>query len=222
MAHIIKLDKKEDVLSVIKKIKNLKETEVIFVLEQGSKLLRSSANMKLMRRTGETLDKIIKIQTDDKIGRVLAAKAGVLADGDDIDTRQLIKKTVARSNQRRTKITPNFSDVRGNRRILPRGTANTLAQTQTEPTEIEVEEDFSYVDSLSLNWKRIGKWGAGVVGVVLIAGLVFALLLPSATVTIYARSEPVTRDLEIKVDSSFASVDAENLVMPAVKVINCC
>jgi hypothetical protein len=203
-------------MSVIKKIKNLKEKEVVFVLEKGSKLLRSSANMKLMRRTGETMDKVVKVQTDDKMGRVLAAKAGVLADGEDSNTKQLIKKTVERPRISGTKIKPNFSDVRGNRRILPRETIESLEPV--DEAELEAEEKADEHEIWSFDWRRMGKWGVVAVAIVLVFGLILALTLPAATVTIYARSEPVTRDLEIKVDASFNVVDGENLVIPGTSI----
>ena len=73
MAKLIKLNKKDDVASVIKKIKDLKDKQITFILESGSVLLANSANLKLLKRTGEALGKKVRVQTDDELGMVLAA-----------------------------------------------------------------------------------------------------------------------------------------------------
>ncbi|MDP4001206.1 MAG: hypothetical protein Q8P83_03120 [bacterium] len=210
MAHIIKLDKKEDIVSVIKRIKKLRETEVIFELEKGALLLSSSANMKLMRRTGETMGKTIKVKTHDELGRILAAKAGVLAEGlEEIDTQRLIKKT-SRINSR---VKPNFSDVRNSTKILPKGTVETLQDTYADDEE---EEDVSSPSGISKSLRILFKWGVGLTSVLIIIGLIVALVLPTATITIYARSEPITRDLEVTVDQNITSADNESLTVPGV------
>ncbi|MBI2607540.1 MAG: hypothetical protein HYW51_01820 [Candidatus Doudnabacteria bacterium] len=207
MAHIIKLDKKESILSVIKKIKDLKETEVIFELEKGALLLKSSANLKLMRKTGETLGKTIKVKTSDELGRILSAKAGVLLGGEEADTRQLIQKTTSI----RPKIKPNFSDIRATSKILPSGTAKTLVHAFTG-------EKLRSPIPISGKFRSIVNWTLLVAVGLVIIGLFLALVLPTATITLYARSEPVTRDLEITVDKGDGSDNGSRLTIPGTLI----
>ena len=68
---IIKLNKKDDIAIVVKKIKDLKEREVIFELEKGSALLDSSNNLRLIKKTGEVLGKRVRVVTDDPTGQIL-------------------------------------------------------------------------------------------------------------------------------------------------------
>src|SRR5258707_732343 len=111
-APIIKLGKKDDIASVVRQIKDLRDKEVIFELESGSALLRSSDNLKLMKRTGEALGKKIRVTTDDEIGRILAKKAGVLLD--DTDVKMPRSTRVARSD-----VKPRFSDILSSTRVKP-------------------------------------------------------------------------------------------------------
>src|SRR5438067_377179 len=104
---IIKLGKKDDIVAVVKQIKNLRDKDVIFELEKGSLLLKSSENLKLMKRTGEALGKKIQVSTDDEIGRILAKKAGVLAGNLDI------KMPKGLSRVSRSDVKPRFSDIMG-------------------------------------------------------------------------------------------------------------
>ena len=104
---IIKLGKRDDIASVVKLIKDMKDREVVFELEAGSAMLRSSDNLKLMKRTGEALGKNIKVSTTDEIGMILAKKAGVLY-GDAVVKMPKGATRVARSD-----VKPRFSDILG-------------------------------------------------------------------------------------------------------------
>lgn len=63
------------------------------------------------------------------------------------------------------------------------------------------------------------KWAVTfvVVSVLVVAILVLAVL-PSANVTVYAKAQSVSRDLELTIDGNAASVDASKLVLPATSV----
>ncbi|HMR55057.1 MAG TPA: hypothetical protein PKD34_00490 [Candidatus Doudnabacteria bacterium] len=60
------------------------------------------------------------------------------------------------------------------------------------------------------------KWAMGFVAVSLIVVLVLTLVvLPSATVTIYAKGQNVARDLELTINSNASAVDVSRLTLPA-------
>lgn len=63
------------------------------------------------------------------------------------------------------------------------------------------------------------KWAMSFVVVSLIAVLVLVfVVLPQATVTIYAKGQSVARDLEVSINSNVSEVDASRLVLPASSV----
>jgi hypothetical protein len=204
----IKLGKKDDIAAVVKQIKDLRDRDVVFELERGSLLLRSSDNLKLMKRTGEVLGKKIQVVTDDEIGRILAKKAGVLFGGGEVSMPKTSVR-VARSD-----IKPKFSDILGGRRILARSTDKPVSPMTIMPAISLPKIKFRF-GWLKNNFVRI----AIVVLVVLVlAVFVLAIFLPKASITIYARSEQVTRDLELTVDKNFTTINTDNLQIPGVSV----
>ena len=78
-SRIIKLGPKDDIVSIVKQIKSLKDSEVIFDVDKDLELFASSNSLRLVKKTGEALGKVVKIQTNDKVGRILAKKEGMLA-----------------------------------------------------------------------------------------------------------------------------------------------
>jgi len=72
-------------------------------------------------------------------------------------------------------------------------------------------------DAKQLPHKRsYWKWAMGFVVVSVIAVLVLTLVvLPSATVTIYAKGQNVARDLELTINSNASAVDVSRLTLPA-------
>jgi hypothetical protein len=213
----IKLGKKEDLASAIRQIKASKDREVIFELEKGSVLLSASENLRLMKKTGDVLGKKVYIQTDDELGQMLAQKAGVIRD----DAVKLIKfkpqLRVAGSD-----IKPRFSDIVNNPKPKKTVVAQKSFEEQQPITQYqEVEEAIPRVNSSvtyrkpSSNFSRIFILSI-VVLVILVFGL--AVLLPQATVLVYARSEQVSRDLEITVDKNATAVDTDKLIIPGFLV----
>lgn len=63
------------------------------------------------------------------------------------------------------------------------------------------------------------KWSMGFVAVSLIAVLVLVLVvLPSASVTVYAKAQNVSRDLEVVINSNASGVDPSRLTLPATSI----
>lgn len=213
---IIKLGKREDIASAIQQVKKLREREVVFQLEKGSLLLSTSDNMKLLKRTGESLGKTVKIETDDEIGRILAKKAGVLYGDEEV---RMPKPTlrVARSD-----VKPKFSDIMGSRKVSiqhlpaqsPKSFLSKLAPVVAMPTILGVKK-YSGSGFFSRNGFKIF---IGVLVVLVLAVFALVMFLPKATITVFARSERVARDLELTVDKNTTTVDTDNLQIPGVAV----
>ena len=215
---IIKLGRKDDLASVVKQIKDLRDREVIFDIEKGSVMLKTSDALRLMKKTGEVLGKKIQITTDDEIGQVLAKKAGVLA-GDTSEVRMPRGMTrVARSD-----VKPRFSDILGPpRKAMSKVVEHTqqLMETvgiTTMPKSASKISRSAYEEPARPGPNRSKTWIWVLAGIVIVF-LGLAIYLPQANVTIYARSEPITRDLEITVDQRATTVDASKLVIPAFPI----
>ncbi|HEV8601662.1 MAG TPA: hypothetical protein VGQ87_03670 [Patescibacteria group bacterium] len=208
MANIIKLGKTEDIVSVIQRIKNLQENEVIFELEKGALLLGSSANLKLMKRTGETMGKKITVKTDDEVGRLLAIKAGVLAGQSADDMRKIAPKSAGAVNS------ASVSDIKPKAKATVESASVQPLQPVAKASPAVLPKKFR----LNFKFGTAAKIAGVVVAVLLLAIIASAIILPKANITIYARSEPINRDFEIKVDKNITAPDIENSVIPGMVV----
>lgn len=207
---IIKLGKREDIASAIQQVKKLREREVVFQLEKGSLLLATSDNLKLLKRTGESLGKTVKIETDDEIGRILAKKAGVLYGDEEVKMPKPAGVRVARSD-----VKPRFSDILGSRRILNKAVGSTVGPVAAISSVAKLSRINSEPSRLSRSFYKLFILGL-VILIVAVFGL--AVFLPKATVTVFARSEQVSRDLELTVDKNTTQVNTDNLQIPGVTV----
>lgn len=214
-SKVIKLGKKADIASIVKQIKDLQDKEVIFELETGSALLRSSDNLKLMKRTGEALGKKIRVVTDDEIGKILAKKAGVLADHIEVHMPKPTIIKVARSD-----VKPRFSDILGS----GKPTARPVHQIMEKPLSFSMPKiSIPALPKVRWDFWRFEATKSSKILIASLAGLIlifFALaaLLPKATITVFARSEAVTRDFEIVVDKNITKADSDNLEIPGFSI----
>ncbi len=207
---IIKLGKKDDIANVVRQIRATRDSEIIFELEKGSALLKDSDSMRLMKRTGEAMGKKILVETDDETGKILAKKAGVLAGDQNVSMPKQAGVKVSRSD-----VKPRFSDIGRSRKPVSRPTPMP-ALKKTIPTPApRLTEAKKSVASIPSRFGRKYFWGLA--GLVLVF-FTLAVLLPQATVTVLARSEPVSRDLEIIVDKNAKEVNSSTLVIPGIPV----
>jgi hypothetical protein len=205
---VIKLGKKDDIASVIQQIKSLRDREIIFELAAGSVLLSSSDSLKLLKRTGEALGKTVKVITDDEIGRILAKKANVLYGDAEVTMPKNVPR-VARSD-----VKPRFSDIMGSRKIFSTAT-NRAIQPAGAAVPAKPPQNNTRASRSTSNFSKIFIFGV-VILVVAVFGL--AVLLPKATIAVFARSEQVSRDLELTVDNNTSAADPDNLQIPGVPI----
>ncbi len=204
---VIKLGKKDDIPAVVRQLKSLKDREVVFEIANGSVLLTSSDNLKLLKRTGEALGKKVFVSTEDEIGKILAKKAGVLVGDTEVKMPKASPVRVSRSD-----VKPRFSDILGSRKISLKH-----SEVDEEP-RIFITPKVSQPVHHGKPSRRFFK--LFVFSIVILVVVVFALavILPKATITAFARSEQVARDLEIKVDKSVSKVDTDNLEIPGTMI----
>jgi hypothetical protein len=200
LPKIIKLSRKADLPAIIKQIKNLREHEIIFEVEKGSKLLESPEGIKLVKKTGEVLGKKIKI---------IPAEEAEIA---------IPKRVIPKASQN-TK--PGFSDIRIARRPSAASAvkAPVVAHKHQILREHSVTNEGSRLEfELSKTTSRFSKIFVLCLVVLVVAVFGLAVLLPRADVTVFARSESITRDFEIAVDRSIAVATPNSLQIPGIAV----
>jgi hypothetical protein len=225
----IKLTKKDDLASVVKRIKALRDRQIIFELEKDSPLLKSSDSLRLMKKTGEVMGKTVKIQTTDPMGQILAKKAGVLDENVEIKTDEPKR---AGANPKpgldSPKIGARFSDIVSRRPVpdkppapvdiqpKPVMAANMIKPAITRGVDgTRMEIDMAGRGSSSSRFSKIFIF----ILIVLVLGVFgLAVLLPKADVKIFARSEPISRDLEISVDKSIVAANSSTLEIPGIMI----
>ncbi len=235
--QIIQLGKKDDLTSAIKQIKLLKDDEVIFEIEKGSPLLKNAEGLKLMKKTAEALGKVVKIETEDTDGRLFAQKAGVLA-GEVTLAPKVVKRPLRMTRGDVKPPAGNFSDIMVPRRKVVKRT-NPVA-VPSAPVEVNRAKNFTPVRvkqpsvvrsitpsepegsrlefEVNKSSSRFSKIFILCLVVLVVTVFGLAVLLPQADVTIFARSEPITRDFEISVDKAAPRVDTNSLTVPGIAV----
>jgi len=74
----IYLESDEEITSVVDRLRKSEAKEIILVIPKGTALLQSIVNLKLLKKEAEKLQRQIFIVTTDKMGKNLAAKAGLI------------------------------------------------------------------------------------------------------------------------------------------------
>ena len=222
MAKLVKLDKNEQIVDIIKKIKTLKGDEVIFDLPTGSDLFKNPHNFSLIKKSAAAMEKKVIIRTLDQNGRSMVAKAGLLMDeGEDVPVRTPLR-TVTKKVR--------FEDI-GESSVMRAASAAPVVRSGTasikprfgSPVPVAGRSSFSTPEKPSKNrFPRLSSSFSRffVLGVVVLVLIVFglAVLLPQAQITVYARSEPIRREFEVSVDKNIRTVNSATLTIPGVAV----
>lgn len=72
------IDIDEEITSVVEKIKNAQYKEVIIVVPKGALLIQSIINLMVLKKEADDLNLQLMIVTQDKLGKFLVEKAGIL------------------------------------------------------------------------------------------------------------------------------------------------
>ncbi|MBX4188058.1 MAG: hypothetical protein KW793_02895 [Candidatus Doudnabacteria bacterium] len=217
MVKLIKITKAEQIVDVIKKIKSLKGNEVIFEFPTGSPIFKNPHNLSLIKKSAGAMDKTVIVKTDDPNGRSLAAKAGLLID----DGSEPIKPVVKTIKTKKVK----FGDIGAQTMPRPVAVGSAAAPVSIRPhhTEEQMMPEPELIRHESRNFfPRITSTFSKffILGIVVLVLLVFgvAVILPQAQITVYARSEPIARDLEVSVDRGINTINSGRLIIPAEAV----
>lgn len=220
MAKTIKLDKKEDVSSAIVKLKAAKEQEIIIEAERGSLVISNSNNLRLIRKTAEVLGKSVLLKTDDEVGQALAIKAGMPILQESPRLSRVMPK-------RRPMVKNRVSDIPQVVKPANAAPKKRLMESITPAAGGEGSSDDVFLpeSATSLpggsgrrawNFSKYFVFGLAVLTLIVFA---LAVVLPKAEITVYARSEAVTRDVEISVDKNAKAVDSVKMLIPG-QIVN--
>lgn len=216
--RVVKVNRKQDLAEITQMIKELKDNEIIFDMEKGSPLLSSSSNMKLIKKIGEAMGKKVRVRTDDPMGRILAMKAEAL-DGDAEQPQPA--RTMPRV--KRSDVKPRFSDIIVNRTRRP-----IAAAPLATPSHVPARSNYikaaaeQYTEPKVRTKSRFGSSFSKVFVIVMVVLVLavfgLAVLLPEADITVYARSEPITRDAEVSLDKAATSPDPSKMIAPTTLI----
>ena len=85
------IDIDEEITSIVERLRKAKAKEVVIVVPKRALLIQSIVNLKLLKKEAENLKKEIILVTQDKLGKMLIEKTGILVEQklDDIEGEEL-------------------------------------------------------------------------------------------------------------------------------------
>lgn len=91
------IDIDEEITSIVDRLRKAKAKEIIIVVPQRALLIQSIVNLKLLKKEATNLKKEIAIVTQDKLGKMLVEKTGILVQQklDDVDGEELIPEDIS-------------------------------------------------------------------------------------------------------------------------------
>ena len=235
----------DDVSKIVIRLKHQSSSQVVLVCPKRCFLFSDSINLRLLKKQADLLGKEVFILTMDEKGQLYAKEAGFELKHLPKAGSSAAFSDIRRSGQPRVSA-PQPAAFWGKQPNQPSQTARKIQSlsastpavkagakktesaavaapeiaSQDEP-EVEVTETLFPTAALEEKIKKshMGKIITGVVALSLILVLLLAfVILPKASVVVYPKTEPLTRDMEITISSSAKSIDAAALVMPAAPV----
>ena len=239
----IYINLEDDVGKVVQRVKKEKAVQVVLVCPKRCLLLSDSINLRLLKKQADMLGKEIFILTMDERGQTYAVeagfqlkflpKAGTRSSISDIRISKPIHAEVSKqeiSIVRKVKPQPMnavvaatvANTVSGIRNFVERKTSPKIVSATALPKIKITDAVYPPQEAAYTNQKRSSIYGKFILGMVVISLLVIVVLnfvvLPKATVAVYPKNEPITRDWDISFSSAIQQVDSEKLILPATKI----
>ncbi len=238
MLKSIYLNIEDDVTKVSNKVKREKAPEVVLVFPKKSFVFSDSINLRLLKKQIDMLGKKAYILTMDEKGQMYAQEAGFelkflpktsrMGSISDIRPRRTIvspQTPPAAISEPRPKPTlaPTMAPKPPLQKMARRTTPFVAPRIREDATPVETTENvFIPPQSKRLDVPARRSYKKFVIGFIALALVVILLLvlviLPSASITVFAKSQVVSRDIDILADVNAQSVDASKLTIPATAV----
>src|SRR3989344_8088463 len=195
------------VTSVLQKIKRTGDDDVLLVAPKGSRLLSSLSNAKLLKAETDRLGKTVSFATADGVGAILAERAGFEVE------RHFPANARTNLTERTVRSRKGMGDIVVARRKLqpktqkPSEESKPARELSSLIGRTATEYEIKLPMATKVSFWHYRKIIISAAAVVVAAGLLVFLILPSAAITITARTENVNRDLELLVDAQAEAED---------------
>ena len=236
----IYINLEDDVSKVVQRIQKEKAASLVLVCPKRCLLFSDSINLRLLKKQTELLGKEVFILTMDERGQLYAKEAGFPlkflpksnVQGGLSDIRraplksEIAQKIIAKKVSSKVPVAQAISNtvnqtVSGLKnlvRITPevtikKSSGDLLVSESEYPIQIETSVKN---EKKSRFYKRL-TLSLVVVALLLIVVVTF-VVLPKATVAVYPKTEPITRDWDVTVSTGVQAPDATNMVLPATPV----
>jgi hypothetical protein len=226
----IYLNLEDDVNKIIQRVKREKAASVVLVCPRRCFLFSDSINLRLLKKQTDMLGKEVFILTMDELGQMYAREAGfklkflpkspVRGGMGDIRRGQVQKQTgepepepgiVASAALGLKNLIHKPEPKKSAPRPLPK-----IKITESVYPEVSEQKDIQEQKKRHRAYRRASLFMVAVC-LLLILSLVF-MVLPKATVVVYPKTDPLTRDWNIALSTAASSTDATNLILPAIPV----
>jgi hypothetical protein len=231
----------DDVTKIVERLKHNSASQIVLVCPKRSYIFSDSINLRLLKKQTDLLKKEIFILTMDEKGQLYAREAGFAlkflpksSGAQNLSDIKIKTKAPAFVNKPEVDTKPEVASQALIKTKAPLesnnssvGVKSAVVQSQVKeiaevPEVLVTDTIFPAEDSLQEIVKEragIGKIiiGGVIVTTLILLGLIF-IILPKASVVIYPKSEPVTRDMVVNISPNIKEVDVSKLVMPAVTV----
>lgn len=202
----LKID--DDVARTIAKVSRANSADLTLVFPKGAMVLSNVSNLKLLKKQIDLLGKNVTILTNDQSGQQRALEAGF-----DLMTFEMMRKGLHTAVHRPREVSPEEAEPKSTPPIFrPKAPVKVYVEPDTIKRFPVVPEEFEYEQTQPSGKK--GWFFAVLLSAILIAVAVL-ILLPAANITIYAHTQPLSRDMQITVDKNAKAMDAKNLILPS-------
>lgn len=239
MSKTVYLNLDDDVAKIAAKAQQEKSADLVLVFPKKSFIFSDSINLRLLKKQLDLLGKTASIMTMDEKGQMYAKEAGFdikhltrtnrTGTTSDIRQRPPMLRRVAPQPQPEVHDTPQAVapvPTRTRVRTMVRKTrvqAPVITSGPTPRTRVEKNDNFFLPPdspTIAVPARRsYRRWVISFIAISLVVILLLVLVvLPSATVTVYAKSQTVARDIDVIADVNAQQVDADKLTIPAYAV----
>lgn len=243
----IYINLEDDVSRIASRLKKEKFGDIVLVCPKRCFLFSDSINLKLLKKQADLLGKTVSVLTMDEKGQMYSREAGFNLKSLPKKSSQAGFSDIAINRRSSDKSPAEPSPARDSSGLLSEGqflgeaanslkkifissppkiqsTARTLSSKHAVIPKISATQNFypSELDAPLVKAALGRRVQRAVIGMVVLS--VFAILgavffiLPQATVAVYPKTEPVTRDMDVSASTSVSEPSPADFLLPAQKI----
>jgi hypothetical protein len=246
MVKTIYLNLEDDITKITARIAKEAAPEVVLVFPKGSFLFSDSINLRLLKKQVDLLGKEAAILTMDEVGQIYAKEAGFPLKflskksgggrfSDITPRRTNPEKPRTRAARKAVPVViaepvapkVSYSETQAEEPVVPEATPTTDEEELFQPIAV-TDSIFSHptetapvaapqVKNKSRRMHRVAMMSFVAASLVIVLLLVL-VVLPSATITVHAKTQAVSRDVELSAATAITEPDSSKLALPATAV----